>query len=112
MRDDRERLRDMLDAITRIEKYAARGRQAFEGDELIQTWMRQNLQVIGEAARALSSEFRNQHPEIEWSDAIGMRNILVHHYFGVDRDLVWSAIEDRLPELKRKIEVILQASPD
>lgn len=102
----------MLDAITRIEKYAARGRKTFEDDELIQTWMRQNLQILGEAARAMSSGFRDEHPEIEWSDAIGMRNILVHHYFGIDFDLLWSAIEDRLPELKRKIEVILNESSD
>lgn len=50
MRDDRERLQDILDAITRIEKYAVRGREAFENDELIQTWVVPHLQIIGEAA--------------------------------------------------------------
>ena len=54
MRSDRERLLDIQEAIERIEKYATRGREAFERDELIQTWILHHLQIIGEAARALS----------------------------------------------------------
>ncbi len=63
MRDDRERLFDILEAIERIDKYASKGRPAFEDDELIQTWVLHHLQLIGEATRALSTEFRNEkHP--------------------------------------------------
>jgi uncharacterized protein with HEPN domain len=64
MRSDREKLLDILEAIERIDRYAIQGRMAFEQNELIQTWFTQNLQVIGKAARALSSEIRIQHPEI------------------------------------------------
>ena len=61
MRDDRERLQDILEAIEHIEKYAAKGRAAFEQDELIQIWFLQHLQIIGEASRALSAEYQRNH---------------------------------------------------
>ena len=109
MRDDRERLLDIQEAIARIEKYAAQGREAFEHDELIQTWMLRQLQVIGEAARAMSEDFRVQHPELAWADMIGMRNVLVHIYFGIDLDLVWQAVEQSVPRLKQQVETILQS---
>ena len=79
MRDDSERLRDILEAIDRIERYAAGGTAALENNELIQTWTLRYLQIIGEASGRLSQPFRDQHPEVEWSKIIGMRNILVHH---------------------------------
>jgi len=107
MRDDRERILDIQEAIERIEKYAAQGRQAFERDELIQTWVIHHLQIIGEASRALSPGFREQHSEVPWSQIIGMRNILVHDYFGIDVAVVWSVVERNLPELKLYINTIL-----
>lgn len=78
MRDPQERVRDMLDAIAAIERYLHRGRAAFEQDELLQAWFVRNLQIIGEAARALPEEVRALAPEIEWPKIIGMRNVLVH----------------------------------
>ncbi|MBD1806192.1 DUF86 domain-containing protein [Microcoleus sp. FACHB-SPT15] len=109
MRDDREKLRDILEAIERIERYAIQGRQSFEEDELIQTWFIRHLEIIGEASRALSSATREQHPDIPWTQMIGMRNILTHNYFELDLDVVWSVVEHNLPELKPKIEAILQS---
>ncbi len=108
MRDYSERLLDILEAIERIEKYAAQGREDFENDELVQTWIVHHLQIVGEAARALPDSFTDQHPEIDWSEIIGMRNILVHNYFGVDVDVVWAVVERDLPDLKHKIQAILQ----
>ncbi|MFQ5532923.1 MAG: DUF86 domain-containing protein [Candidatus Methylomirabilales bacterium] len=108
MRDDRERLLHILEAIERIERYAARGREAFEQDELIQNWMVLHIQIIGEATRALSREFRESHPELPWTEMVGMRHVLVHDYFGIDLDIVWRVVERDLPDLKRKIEGILQ----
>ena len=108
MRDDRERLSDIQEAIERIEKYAAQGRDVFEQNELVQTWIVHHFQIIGEASRALSADLRAQHPQIPWSKIIGMRNILVHDYFGIDTDVVWAAIEGDLPDLKTQIQTILQ----
>jgi len=107
MRDDRQRLLHILDAIERIERYAARGRQAFVEDELIQNWMVRHLQIIGEAARALSREFRGRYPLAPWSDIIGMRHILVHDCFGIDLDIVWGVVERDIPDLKEKIRLVV-----
>ena len=104
MRSDPDRFRDILEAIARIEKYAKKGRKAFERDELLQTWVVHHLQIIGEAARKLSHSSRQEHPEVPWAQIIAMRNILVHDYFGVDVAEVWSAVEKDLPVLKRQIK--------
>ena len=108
MRDDRERLKDVLEAIARIEKYSIQGRGAFERDELLQNWIVRHLQILGEACRGLSDGFRTQHPEIPWSKIIGMRHILVHDYFGIDVDVVWRAVEHELPTLKRQVQTLLK----
>lgn len=104
MRDYNERLLDIMEAIENIEKYASRGHEAFEHDELIQTWIVHHLQIIGEAASALPDRFRDKYPEVPWSKIIGMRNILVHNYFGVDVDVVWAVVVKDIPDLKQKIE--------
>jgi uncharacterized protein with HEPN domain len=108
VRDPKERLRDILDAIANIERYAARGRQAFESDELIQNWFVRHLQIIGEAAYALPADVRDQQPDIPWTEIIGMRHILVHDYFVIDTDIVWDAVERDLPDLKTKVEGLLR----
>jgi uncharacterized protein with HEPN domain len=107
MRDDRERLLDIQEAIERIEKYAARGRDTFEHDELIQTWILHNLQILGEAARAVSADLKQQHPEVSWQQIAGMRNILVHDYFGIDASIVWAVVELELPVLKKQVLAML-----
>lgn len=108
MREPRERLRDILEAIANIEKYSGQGRSAFEQNELLQGWIIRNLQIIGEAARTLSPEIRDQASDVPWSKVIGMRNILVHDYFGLDLTIIWDALENDLPRLKQEIEDLLQ----
>ena len=107
MRDDAERLQDILEAIAQIEKYAARGPEAFERDELIQVWMVHHLQIIGEAVRSLSETLRQSHPEVPWAQIGAMRNILVHEYFDVDLEEVWVTVERDLPGLKDTVQHIL-----
>ena len=101
MRDPKERLRDILEAISQIERYSARGRDAFFQDELIQVWMIHHLQIIGEAAARLGRDFHQAHSQIPWSQIVAMRNILIHEYFGVDLEEVWATVERDLPNLKR-----------
>ena len=103
MREVNERFYDMLEAITRIEKYAERGKQAFVSDELIQTYVVHNLQILGEAAAKVPVELQAQYPELPWSKMIGMRNVLVHGYFNIDLDIVWAVVENDLYVLKEKI---------
>ena len=107
MRDPKERLQDILEAIAAIERYAARDRAAFERDELLQSWFVRHLQIIGEAARALSESVRALAPEVPWPQIIGMRNILVHGYFEVDTDIVWNAVKNDVPALKPALERLL-----
>ncbi len=104
MRDDADRLRDVLEAIDRIQKYTPTGRDAFESDELIQVWVVHHIQIIGEALRRISDSLRNGHPEIPWTQIIAMRNILTHDYLGINMSEVWSTVEQDLPDLKGKIE--------
>jgi uncharacterized protein with HEPN domain len=108
VRDPRERLQDILEAIGHIDRYAARGREAFEADELIQSWFVRHLQIIGEAARALPEEIRAKMQDIPWSQVIGMRHILVHDYFGIDTEVVWDAVQRDLPNLREKITSLLR----
>jgi uncharacterized protein with HEPN domain len=109
MRSDRERLLDILEAIERIEKYAARGKAAFMDDELIQNWMVNHISLIGEACRALPNEFQSSHANVPWADIIAMRNLLVHQYFGIDVQAVWSVVERDIPDLKLNVQSILNS---
>ncbi|MBI4877992.1 MAG: DUF86 domain-containing protein [Acidobacteria bacterium] len=106
MRDDRVRLEDIVEAAEAIEKYAVRGRHAFDSDELVQTWIVRHLQIIGEAERGLSPAFRERYPDEIWTRAIGMRNIVVHRYFAMDPDAVWDAIERGVRQIKAKAQTI------
>jgi len=107
MRDDRLRLADMLEAIRLVEKYAQRGRSAFDEEELIQAWIVHHLEILGEACRGLSDDFRRAHPDELWSDVVSFRNVLAHQYFGIDLDAVWEVVVRDLPELKRKVLQIM-----
>ena len=107
MRNEQERLLDIIEAIERIEKYAARGKTAFLQDELIQNWMVSQIATIGEACRALPEDFQACHTNVPWADIIAMRNILIHHYFGIDQEAVWTVVERDIPELKMNIQSIL-----
>lgn len=104
MRSDRERFADILEAIEKIERYAPRGRQTFEADEMFQVWVVRHLQIIGEAASRISPETQSQFPEIPWGKMVGMRHVLVHGYFDIDLDIVWSVIENDLSPLKEQIQ--------
>lgn len=107
MRKTLERIRDIHEAIIRIEKYTQDGRDSFDQNELVQTWVIHHLEIIGEAARAIPQDYRSIHPEIPWGQISGMRNILIHMYFGIDRDIVWTVVEHDLPHLKSVVEAIL-----
>jgi hypothetical protein len=68
MRNDRERMRDIQEAIAKIEKYATQGKEEFLANELIQSWMLLQLQIIGEAARSMNASTHEQYPEVSWRD--------------------------------------------
>ena len=108
MRREGERLRDILEAIEAIERYASQGRTAFDEQELIQVWIVHHLQVIGEAANALSKELIDRYPETPWAQIVAFRNLVVHEYFRVSLNLVWSIVQNNLPYLKSTVEMMLR----
>ena len=108
MRSDKQRLIDIQEAIIKIEKYTLKGKDMLMKDELIQTWMLYNLQIIGEAVRSISQNFKNCHENIQWNDISDFRNLLVHEYFRIDLEIVWQIIEQEIPELKIKIKLLLK----
>ena len=112
MRDDKALLRDINEAIEKIEKYVSIGYLAFVQDERTQVWIIHHLQVIGEASNHLSDELTEKNQEIPWADIVGLRNILVHQYFGIDLRQVWETAELDMPVLKAKVREILQEIND
>lgn len=102
-------MRDILEAIDRIERYTAQGRDAFDRDELVQTWIVHHLLIIGEAVAALPPEIRDRASRMPWRQITGMRNVLVHHYFESDREVVWTVVEQNLPGLQRDIATLLDS---
>ncbi|MDD1728920.1 MAG: DUF86 domain-containing protein, partial [Methanospirillum sp.] len=99
MRMEKDLILDVLDAIEAIERYASRGKESFESDELVQVWILYHLQIIGEASRAMSKEVHDADPTIPWKGIIGMRNILVHQYSSVEPSLIWEMVVTDIPVL-------------
>lgn len=107
-RTDRLHLIDMMEASEAIQRFIEPIDEAqFFQDELRQSAVLQKITVIGEAAGRLSDEFQNMHPEIEWRDIVGFRNIAVHEYFAVMWEIVWNTAVDEVPALRTAISKIL-----
>jgi uncharacterized protein with HEPN domain len=104
MRREELYLTDIIEAADAIQRFLVDvGQNTFLRNELLQSAVLQKLMIIGEAASRLPKEFRDRHPEIEWEDIIGFRNIAVHAYFAVEWSIVWVAATQEATELRRKI---------
>jgi len=98
-------LRDIKNAIEKIEKYIKEiDYSKFKGNDLVSDAVIRNLAVIGEAVKNLPDEFKDKNKEIEWKKIIGFRDVLIHAYGGIDFEIVWDVVKNKLPELKRAIE--------
>lgn len=97
MSADEVYLRHILDAIEKIQRFTAEGQEAFESDDKTQDAVIRNFEVVGEAVKNLSPDLRKKYPHIEWSKIAGMRDKLIHHYFGVNLEIVWNTVTGVLP---------------
>ncbi len=108
-RNERERLRDVKDAIVAIHAHLARtpGQPGVEDDTLLHDALLFQFVVIGEAVKNLAPETRNAEPEIPWTDVAGLRDLIAHEYFRIEIDRVLAIVERDLPPLERAIDRLL-----
>ena len=108
-RDSSAYFEDILDAIGAIRDYTqSLTRESFGGDRKTVDAVLRNLEVIGEAVKQVPAEVRTAHPNVEWQKIAGLRDILIHAYFGVDLDIIWDVVSNKLPVLESRIREIAQ----
>jgi uncharacterized protein with HEPN domain len=110
--DDITRIRHMLDASEEASGFlGATSLEELKTNRVLANAIVRSLEVIGEAARQVSQDFKDKHQEIEWQVIVGMRNRLIHAYFDIDFIVVWSTVRNDLPPLIVQLKSILANSP-
>jgi uncharacterized protein with HEPN domain len=107
-KDDTVYLRHVLDAINTIEEYLPITERKFKGTRLLQDGTIRQIEIIGEAVRHVSKDIRKTYTEVPWQDIAGMRDKLIHDYFGVDIEKVWDTAQEDSPLLKEQVMGILK----
>jgi uncharacterized protein with HEPN domain len=109
-RDDSVYLKHIRDSIHKIGQYTKGvSRSSFQKNGLVQDAVIRQIEIIGEASKRLSESIRTSNPDVPWDDITGMRNKLVHDYFGVDLEKVWLTVQTDIPTLKKRINKILKS---
>lgn len=110
-RDVKLFLEDIIEQINLIENSTAGVRKnEFLKNKDLQDATVRRLEVIGEATKNIPESIREKYPEIEWKKIAGIRDIIIHAYFELDLDLIWGVIQNKLSDLKKKIEIILESA--
>lgn len=108
-RDWRFCAQDILQAIEKIQRFSkGMTLKQFKTNELVLDAVVRNLEIIGEASRSIPAAVRRLHSDIPWEDMNGMRNILIHEYFGVDIKIVWHTVKKSLPVLQKQLQQLVQ----
>jgi len=107
-RDDTVLLRDMLDYARRAsDAVVGKTRADLDNDDVLAAALERFVEVIGEAAGRLTNETRDASPQVPWKEIVALRNRLVHGYFAVDRDILWTIVEDDIPKLIDALEELI-----
>ena len=102
-------LKDILNAIESIEKFVeGMDFEEFKRDDKTSSAVIRKFEIIGEATKNIPDEIRQQYPQIPWKEMAGMRDRLIHFYFGVDYKLVWETIKERMPEVKPLFRKVME----
>ena len=108
-KDNKVYLTHIFDAIDKIEKYTeGKNSKEFMSNSMVQDAVIRQIEIIGEAAKRVSSTIRKSNPKIPWKDIAGMRDKLIHGYFGVDLDAVWETVKKDVPVLKQQVADIMK----
>jgi uncharacterized protein with HEPN domain len=106
--DDRGRLEHIVDALNSAIRFTqGRSREDVDKDDMLTFALTRALEIVGEAATRVSAETREQHPQIPWEDIIGMRHRLVHAYYDVNHDILWSTATQDAPEMLAQVKAVL-----
>jgi len=108
-RDYKLYLEDILEATRKIDNYT-RGLslQQFNQDEMRTDAVLRNLEIIGEATKNLPPELREKYPAVDWRRVAGLRDIVSHAYFNVDRNIIWDIVQNKVPDLRQYVSSILE----
>lgn len=102
-------IKDILDCIDKIGKYVkGLSFEDFAKKKMVIDAVVRNFEIIGEAAKNISSEVKTKYDKIPWKEMAGMRDKTIHEYFGVDLKIIWKTIKQSLPQLKKSIKAILK----
>ncbi|HIE36290.1 MAG TPA: DUF86 domain-containing protein [Candidatus Omnitrophica bacterium] len=102
-------LKDILKSVQKIKRYTKdKSYREFIHDEILIDAVVRNLEVIGEAARHIPQNFRKKYSQVEWKKLVGLRDILIHEYFGIDYEVLWDIVKNKVPQLSKSIKVILK----
>jgi len=102
-------LEDILSCIGNIEEYSkGLSSSQFRKDKMRIDAVIRNLEIIGEAVKKLPDGFRRDYPDVEWAKIAGLRDILIHEYFGVNLEIIWDVVSNKIPSLKSSIKKIMQ----
>lgn len=108
-RDYRVYLEDTLEAIGKIRMYTEDlSLKTFSADPKTVDAVVRNLEVIGEAIKKVPEDIRSKRPDLEWKKIAGLRDILIHEYFGIDVEIIWDIVQSKLPVLEEHVERILR----
>jgi uncharacterized protein with HEPN domain len=106
VKDQRVYILRAIDAVEAILRYTVDGRDGFFSDRKTQDAVIRNIEVLGQAVKGISDETRGLEPEVPWRQIAGMRDKLIHEYFGVDLTLVWDVVERELPQLLTRLQAL------